>query len=307
MEFHNDGFGSFGGLVYENLELSEADVIILGIPYESALSGKKGASLAPSQIRLISKDMQIMTRDGERIDKMVLNDIGNIPVYPLDGAKTRSSILEHYTYLLQNSKSPILALGGDHSSTFSMLNALQTMGRVGVIWFDAHRDLLNHLIGSNYSHGSPLRRAIELDNIDPNSVLLVGTRYMEPEEQHVVDDTGIKELRMVDLEDNGFDLKIFTELVNQIMENVDYLYVSIDIDVLDPGFAPGTGTPVGGGMTTSQLMQLIKSIPGQIRGIDIMEVSPPLDNSGITVKAAMGLITEILGKLKKSIEIPIQS
>ena len=174
------------------------------------------------------------------------------------------------------------------------------MGSVGVIWFDAHRDLLNKLIGSNYSHGSPLRRAIELDNIDPKNVLLVGTRYMEPEEQHILDDTGIKELRMVDLEDNGFDLDIFIEMANEIVENVDYLYVSIDIDVLDPAFAPGTGTPVGGGMTTSQLMQFVKSIPGEIRGIDIMEVSPPLDNSGITVKATMGLITEILGRLKSS-------
>ena len=104
MEFHNDGYGSFGGLVYESLELSEADVIILGIPYESALSGKKGTSLAPSQIRLISQDMQIMTRDGNRIDKMVLTDIGNIPVYPLNGEKTRSSIVEHYNHILQKNK-----------------------------------------------------------------------------------------------------------------------------------------------------------------------------------------------------------
>ena len=145
-----------------------------------------------------------------------------------------------------------------------------------------------------------MRRAIELDNIDPKNVMLVGTRYMDPEEQHVVDDTGIKELRMVDLEDNGFDLDIFIEMANEIVEKVDYLYVSIDIDVLDPAFAPGTGTPVGGGMSTSQLMKFVKSIPGQIRGIDIMEVSPPLDNSGITVKATIGLITEILGRLKSS-------
>ncbi|OLS26135.1 MAG: Guanidinobutyrase [Candidatus Heimdallarchaeota archaeon LC_2] len=298
MEFHEDAFGSFGGLVYENLDISEAEVIILGIPYESALSGKKGTSLAPSQLRLISQDMQVMTRDGKRIDKMVLADMGNIPVYPVEGKKTRTSINEHYKHILENTSAPILALGGDHSSTYPMLKALQERGSVGIIWFDAHRDLLNELIGSNYSHGCPLRRAIELDNVDPKNVLLVGTRYMDPEEQHVVDDTGIKELKMVDLETNNFDLNIFSELVNQISAVVDFLYVSIDIDVLDPAYAPGTGTQVGGGMTTSQLMQFVKHIPGKIRAIDIMEVSPPLDHSGITLKATMGLITEILGRLK---------
>ncbi len=298
MEFHEDGYGSFGGLAYENIDLAVTDVIILGIPYESALSGKRGTSLAPSYLRLISKDMQVMTREGKRIDQMVLSDLGNIPVYPVEGDKTRTSIKEHYRYILDNSLSPIIAIGGDHSSTYPMLKALQEKGSVGIIWFDAHRDLLNQLIGSNYSHGSPLRRAIELDNIDPKNVLLVGTRYMDPEEQHVVDDTEIKELRMVDLEENGFDLSIFTDMANQIVENVDYLYVSIDIDVLDPADAPGTGTPVGGGLTTSQLMQMIKHIPGEIRGIDIMEVSPPLDQSGITLKATLGLITEILGRLE---------
>ncbi|MCE7734414.1 MAG: agmatinase [Candidatus Heimdallarchaeota archaeon] len=296
MEFHDDGYGSFGGLVYQNIDIAAADVIIVGIPYESALSGKKGSSYGPSEIRFVSKDMQTMTRDGEDLNKLVIADVSNIPVFPVEGSETRESIYKYYLHILDNTNSPILALGGDHSSTYPMLKALSQMGSVAIIWFDAHRDLLGELIGSNYSHGSPLRRAIELDNVDPKNVLLVGTRYMEPEEQEVVDDCGIKELRMVDLENNDFNIEEFQELVKEISSDVDYLYVSIDIDVLDPAFAPGTGTPVSGGMTTSQLMKLVKSIPGEIRCVDIMEVSPPLDNSGITVKAAMGLITEVLGK-----------
>ncbi|MHA2099556.1 MAG: agmatinase [Candidatus Kariarchaeaceae archaeon] len=298
MEFHEDGFGSFGGIIYQNIDIGASDVVIVGIPYESALSGKRGASFAPSHLRLISKDMQTMTRDGIDINELVLSDIGNIPVFPVEGSKTRESIEEHYTYLLDNTNSPILAIGGDHSSTFPILKSLAKKGSVAIIWFDAHRDLLGELIGSNYSHGSPLRRAIEEDNIDPKNVLLVGTRYMEPEEQEVVRNSGIKELRMVDLEKNNFDISVFQDLVDEITENTDFLYVSIDIDVLDPAFAPGTGTPVGGGMTTSQLMKFVKNIPNVIRGIDIMEVSPPLDPTGITTKATMGLITEILGRLQ---------
>lgn len=303
MEFHEDDFGSFGGLVYQNIDIGAADVVIVGIPYESALSGKKGTSLAPSEIRLISKDMQTMTRDGDDLNEMAIADVGNIPVFPVEGSDTRSSITNYYTHLLENTNSPILAIGGDHSSTYPILRSLTEKGSVAVIWFDAHRDLLGELIGSNYSHGSPLRRAIELDNINPKNVLLVGTRYMEPEEQDVVDISKIKELRMVDLENSNFNIEEFQELIREITHDVDYLYVSIDIDVLDPAFAPGTGTPVAGGMTTSQLMKLVKSIPGDIRCIDIMEVSPPLDNSGITVKATLGLITEILGRLKIQSEL----
>ncbi|MFV2015418.1 MAG: agmatinase [Candidatus Heimdallarchaeota archaeon] len=297
MEFHDDGYGSFGGLVYQNIDIASADIVIVGIPYESAISGKKGTSFGPSQIRFVSKDMQTMTRSGDNLNKMAIADVGNIPIFPVEGSETRKSITSYYSYLLSKTNSPILALGGDHSSTYPILKALAEKGSVAIIWFDAHRDLLGELIGSNYSHGSSLRRAIELDNIDPNNVLLVGTRYMEPEEQEIVEISGIKELRMGDLENSNFNIEKFQDIVREITSDVDYLYVSIDIDVLDPAFAPGTGTPVAGGMTPSQLMNFIKNIPCDIRGIDIMEVSPPLDTSGITIKSVLALITEILGRL----------
>ncbi|MCH8906773.1 MAG: arginase family protein [Candidatus Heimdallarchaeota archaeon] len=297
MEFDDNAYGSFGGLVYEGVPIDEAHLIIVGAEYESATSGKKGASFAPSQLRLASKDMQTISRGGIDLNQVVITDVGNIPLYPIEGGKTRQSIEDGIGHLLNGSSAPILFIGGDHSCTFPSIKALAEKGTVGVIWFDAHRDLLPEALGSRFSHGSPLGRAVELHNVDHENILLVGTRYMESSEQEIIDTTSINELRMVDLEDSNFDMEQFQDKINEIADRVDFLYLSIDIDVLDPAYAPGTGTPVGGGLTTSQLMRYIAAIPKKLRIVDLMEVAPPLDHLGITIKACLGLITEIIGIL----------
>jgi agmatinase len=298
MEFETDGFGSFGGLAYENIPINEADVLFIGIPYESATSGQKGASFAPSEFRLLSADLQTVSRAGIDLEQTVIADLGNIKIFPIEGHETRNSIENSYKYLFENSETSIITFGGDHSISYPILKALSSLGSVGIIWFDAHRDLLSELLGSRFSHGSPLGRAIELENIDPKNVLLVGTRYMHPEEQKIVESQHLNEIRMVDLENSNFDLTQFKEKIIEISSKVDFVYLSIDIDVLDPAFAPGTGTPVGGGMTTSQLLRLVSEIPCKLRAIDITEVSPIRDQSNITLKATMSLFTELLAKLK---------
>lgn len=297
MEFQEDGFASYGGLAYDTVPIDEVDILVQGIPYDGATSGKKGTALAPSSFRLACADLQTMTREGKNLENIVLRDMGNIPIFPLSGEKTRESIEKYFSYLLDNSSAPVISLGGDHSVVYPLLKSLSKQGKVAVIWFDAHRDLLPELMGSKFSHASPLLRAIELDNIDPKNVLMVGTRYMTADEQEIVDKHTIGEYRMVDMENDNFDIEKFRDKVLKISSDVDFVYVSIDIDVLDPAFAPGTGTPVGGGMSTSQLMRYIKAIPVKVRAMDIVEVSPPYDNSGITIKAVMGLITEIIAKL----------
>jgi len=304
MKLYDDGYGSFGGLVCNDISIEEADVLIIGIPYDGAASGRKGASFGPLYLRLISKDMQTMSRNGIDFNNLVIKDLGNVQVFPLHADETRKSIENAFTYFFSLTSKPILTLGGDHSSTFPILKALAKQGNSAIIWFDAHRDLSNELIGSQYSHGSPLRRAIELENINPENILLVGTRYMEQEEQMFLEEYGLRELRMVDLESSKFDLNLFISLVNEITTNVDSVYVSIDIDVLDPAAAPGTGTPVGGGMTTSQLMRYLGAIPVPVRAFDIMEVSPPMDISDITLKATMGLVTEILAHASATYQWP---
>ncbi|MHA2362496.1 MAG: agmatinase [Candidatus Hodarchaeales archaeon] len=297
MEFKNDGYGSFGGLSFEKVGLQEAGVILQGIPYESATSGKKGTSFTPEALRAISKDMQTISRRGIDFNSLVIRDVGNVPIFPVDGKSTRDSIERSFSYLLSENTKHIISIGGDHSITYPMIKSLSLQGKVGIIWFDAHRDLINNFLGSQYSHGSSLIRAIELENVYPENVLLIGTRYMNTEEQEVIKKYGINELSMVELEESNNAKETFKKSINKIEKQVDNIYVSIDIDVLDPAFAPGTGTPVGGGMTTSELMNYIWNIPSKVRAFDIVEVSPPLDHAGITIKATLSILTEILAKI----------
>jgi agmatinase len=303
LKFVVSNFGTFGGLHNSNIPLDETDVIIQGIPYEGATSGKKGASLAPTSLRLISKDMQTVSRRGIDFNDLKIRDIGDVQLFPLDGEATRNSIEKSLLHLLQNSNGSIITIGGDHSITYPLIKGLGQKGKVGIIWFDAHRDLLDECLNSKYSHCSPLRRSIELESVSASNVLLMGTRYMTVEEENYSKTNNIKEIKMIDIEETNNIIKLFTVAVNDVMNDVDYIHVSIDIDILDPAFAPGTGTPVGGGMTTSMLMNLLWKIPmiQKIRSFDIVEVAPPLDPSGVTIKVAMGIFTEILGKISTKI------
>ncbi len=296
----DDGYGSFGGLAYESIPLDETTALIQGVPYESATSGRKGSSATPSTLRLISKDMQAISRRGINLHDMILRDVGNIKINSVNGAITRKNIENAMISIMSNNDSPIISVGGDHSITYPLIKAIANTEKVGIIWFDAHRDLLDELDSSKYAHGCPLRRTIELNNVDPANVLLVGTRYITSEEQEFVEKNGINELTMVDLEDSTNKRSLFNDKLKNINSDVDQFYVSVDIDVLDPAYAPGTGTPVGGGMTTSDLMTFLWEIPFSVRAFDLVEISPTLDPSGITIKVGLGILTEILANIKKN-------
>ena len=300
MQFEKDLYGTFGGLVDPSTYSCEDilyDAVIQGIPYEAATSGKKGTSYAIKALRAISQDMQILSRNGLDFSSMKVIDVGDVSMYPLDSELTRESIENAFIYLRQTYHCPIISIGGDHSVSYPLIKGLQKEGKVGVIWFDAHRDLLDDFLRSKYSHGTSLRRTLELPNVQPNNVLLVGTRYFTPEEEEIVHNLGINELRKVDLENSSNWISDFKSILKEIESRVDYLYISLDIDGLDPAFAPGTGTPVGGGVFTHELMQMISSIQIPIAAYDIVEVSPPLDSSGITVKAMMSILTELLAQI----------
>ena len=278
-----DHYGTYAGLAINPEHIKDADVIIQGIPFEGATSGKKGTSFAIDSLRQICGDLQLISRRGVSITDMKICDMGNVPVFPLDFEATRDSIENPIKYLLSKSSAPIITIGGDHSITYPEIKGLSSLGTVGIIWFDAHRDLLDKMLSSRYSHGSSLRRSIELDVVNPNNVLLIGTRFMEPTEQLYVDKYNINELSQPLLEDAENPRQLVIEKIEEISNQVDYLFISIDIDCLDPAHAPGTGTPVGGGMTTSQLMNYLWDLPSPFRAIDIVEVSPPLDSAGITI------------------------
>ncbi|MCG3218279.1 MAG: arginase family protein, partial [Candidatus Heimdallarchaeota archaeon] len=135
MIYENDGYGSFGGLVYEEIALEEVDVIIQGIPYESATSGNKGASLAAREIRAVSKNMQTISRRGVDFNSLIVKDVGNIPIYPLDAAKTRESIEQCYSELLSQTSATVITIGGDHSISYPLIKALSNHAKIGIICF----------------------------------------------------------------------------------------------------------------------------------------------------------------------------
>ena len=296
--FESDKYGNFGGLMLSLEKFKEADIILQSIPYESATSGKKGTSFAASALRTVSKDMQVISRTGVNISDIKIADMGNVTINPIDGKQSRNNMYESMKFLLENSSAPIISIGGDHSITFPLLQALTELGTVGVVWFDAHRDLLDNFLNSKFSHGSSLRRIAELSNVDPKNILLLGTRYFTIEEEKFVQDQGIMEFKQSDLEQHINPIELVPQKIQELAHRVKFLYISIDIDGLDPAYAPGTGTPVSGGMSSSQLMQLINKISVPIRAFDIVEVSPPLDPSGITVKSMLAILTEIMAQIK---------
>ncbi len=272
--FENDGYGSFGGLAKQSYTLEEADLVIVGVPYEGGTAGKKGTSTAPSKLRTMSKDFQTMSRRGIDLSDLKIKDIGNIATYPLDEARTRQSIKNSINFILDSTKAPIICIGGDHSIAFPEMQAYSKLGKIGVVWIDAHRDLLDELYGAKYSHGSPLRRAIEEGFILPENVLLIGTRYMTSSETHFLEQNDIFEIKMADIEearDVRYEIK---SKIEELAKFVDHVFLSIDIDGIDPAFAPGTGYPVAGGISSSLLLNIIHDFPVPIRGVDIVEVSP---------------------------------
>ncbi len=293
-----DGYSSFGGLSKSSHSVEEADLIFIGIPYEGGTYGKKGTYLAPKKLREMSKNFQTMSRRGIDLSSLKIKDVGDIPIDSSTKAETRDAIKKFIKKILETTSKPIISVGGDHSIALPEMQAYSEIGTLGVIWIDAHRDLLDELYGSKYSHGSPLRRAIEAGFISPENVLLIGIRYNTTSETQFLKENNMTEISMVKIEETADIRTVIRNKISQLSKNVDNIFLSIDIDGVDPAFAPGTGYPVAGGISSSLLLNIIHDFPVPLRGVDIVEVSPPLDNTEITMKLLMAIITEICAKIK---------
>jgi arginase family enzyme len=229
---------------------------------------------------------------------MKILDVGNILTHSTNDIQNNQQIKASMKTIFENSSVPVLVIGGDHSITFPELSALKNHGKLGIIWIDAHRDLLDELDRSKFSHGCSLRRLIDSKIVLPENILLIGTRYFTKSESEFVINNNIAEIPMVALEDSSDPHSIIKDAILRLASQVDNMSLSLDIDVVDPSAAPGTGTPVAGGMSSNLLLNIISDFPVPLRSVDIVEVSPPLDtNARITTKLQMAIITEILGKI----------
>ena len=286
----------WGGMNRPDIDDSEADVIVFGIPFDGSVSFREGAKEAPRHLRSITYTISPVTEYFEDIGRLKVKDIGDIE------GKDRNKIFAEVTGAVKNlvkGKKFFTMIGGDHSTTIPVLRGINdAIGEpFGIIHFDAHFDLCEDIGGDILSHGCTERRALELENIaGPENFFFVGIRSAELDELKYIGDNkdnmniiGASELSLI-----GVDETI--RRIREKMASFKNIYITIDIDCLDPAYAAGTGTPQFGGLTSRELLSILRGVfELPVIGFDIVEVAPGLDPSLTSVFAARKLLTECWG------------
>ena len=283
-------------------ELSGVDVAILGVPYDSSTSYRSGARFGPRAIREQSLLLWGYNNAQQVAPFEVLNvvDYGDVDVIPVDVIATHRAIEQTAATILQTG-SRLISLGGDHSISLPLLRAHHKLhGPVAVVHFDAHPDTWDEEYPTfKYSHGTPFRRAIEEGLIDTTAYLQIGIRGPTAGPQDYAD---AKQLgaRLITF-DEAIELGIRNVLA-EIQQRMGPrpLYVTLDIDAVDPAFAPGTGTPEVGGFASHQMLQLLRGLSDlNLIGADLVEVAPPFDSQHITAILAANLVFELLSLMAR--------
>jgi agmatinase/guanidinopropionase len=290
------GIATFGRRPHTR-DLSAGDVAIVGVPYDSATSYRSGTRFGPRAIReqsllLWGYNNALGVAPFERLRVI---DYGDVDVVPVDVLATHRSI-ERDVRAIVAAGLGVVTLGGDHSISLPLLRAHASRhGPLAVVHFDAHPDTWDaEFEGHQYSHGTSFRRALEEGLIDPSAYLQIGIRGPTAGPQDYRDAKALG-ARMITL-DEAREMGI-AAVTQQIHERVGTrpVYVTLDIDAVDPAFAPGTGTPEVGGFTSYQMLQLLRGLVGlRVIGGDLVEVSPPFDHSQITAILAANLVFELL-------------
>ncbi len=288
----------WAGLNNQDLEIGDADVIIFGIPFDGSVSFRAGASQAPDALRKITYTISPTTEDFEFFGDLKLKDMGNIT------GKSRNDIFEdakNITADLVKSGTFFIMIGGDHSVTIPVHQGIDAAldEPFGIIHIDAHFDLCDVHGGDKLSHGATERRALELENIQGiEDIFFLGIRSIESDELEFVNTHPVQVVSAKEIAKNGVD-KALTRLKRQL-GHLNKIYLTLDIDCLDPAYAPGTGTPQFGGLSSRELLELVEGIFDlPIMGMDIVEVAPNLDESLTSVFAARKLVTEVCGFIHK--------
>lgn len=266
---------------------ADSDFTVIGVPYDGAACARKGAALGPERIRFWSTHLTPFSEDRTRLSDIRISDRGDISIS--DQARDFEKVHETVSAL---PNVPII-LGGDHSISIPVFQAQRERykdQRLGVLWVDAHPDLCDVFTGSKLSHACVLRRALEF-GIEPQDVCLVGLRSWEDQEIDLIENGGLNVYTAALIAERG--IKSVASSVYSKLSKCDAVHISLDIDCLDPAFAPGTGIPEAGGLTSREVITLIKSMQGlPLVGLDLVEVAPPLDPSEATIFAALKIIME---------------
>ena len=272
------------------------DACFIGVPFDIGTSNRSGARFGPRQIRAEScllRPYNMGTRAAP-FDALAVADVGDVAVNPYNLADSMRIITEHYAKVLEAGCKP-LTLGGDHTIALPILRTIAAKhGPVGMVHVDAHADINEHMFGEPIAHGTPFRRAVEEGLLDCRRVVQIGLRgtgyaaedFDWPRQQG---------FRVVQAEECWY--RSLAPLMAEVRAQLGKgpVYLTFDIDGLDPSVAPGTGTPEPGGLTGSQGLEIIRGCRGlDVVGCDLVEVAPPYDPSGNTALLAAGLLFEML-------------
>ena len=274
----------------------DLDVAFVGVPFDIGTSNRSGARFGPRQIRSEScliRPYNMATRAAP-FDSLQVADIGDVAINTFNIDKSMAIIESAYDDILTQNCKP-LTMGGDHTIALPILRSIaKKYGPVGIVHVDAHADINDTMFGERIAHGTPFRRAIEEKLVDPKRMVQIGLRatgyaaddFDWPREQGV---------RVVPAEDCWY--KSLKPLMSEVRDQlgVGPVYITFDIDGLDPAYAAGTGTPEIGGLTIHQGLEIIRGCRGlEVVGADLVEVAPAYDTTGNTALTAANLLFEML-------------
>jgi len=277
-------------------DVPRADIAVVGIPFDSGVSYRPGTRFGPSHVRESSRLLRPYNpaQDVSPFQVAQVVDAGDIPVNPFDLTEAVTEV-ERAALALGEQVQRIVTIGGDHTVALPLLRAVAAKhGPVAVLHFDAHLDTWDTYFGAPITHGTPFRRASEEGLIDLTASCHVGTRGPLYSKQDLEDDErlGFSIVSSEYIEEHGVEAGI-ARILQRIGDKP--LYVSIDIDVLDPAHAPGTGTPEAGGLTSRELLRILRALKSQnIVGADVVEVSPAYDHAQMTGIAASHVVYELV-------------
>jgi guanidinopropionase len=277
-------------------DLNNLDIALVGVPYDGAVEARSGARQGPRQIR----DMSSMMRSIHHVTRINpyelcrIADVGDVRFSQIfDVQASHADISDFYKRLHHSGIIPLSA-GGDHSITLPIMRAIAADRPVGLVHIDAHTDCCDEEMNSKYSHGTPFRRAVEEGLLDPKRAIQIGIRGAANSDEcwEFGPKHGIRIVYIEEFNRLGVD-RVIDEVKHVVGQGPTYL--SFDIDSIDPSFAPGTGTPEIGGLTSIEAQGLIRGLRGlNLVGGDVVEVSPPFDSSGTTALIAATIMYEML-------------
>ena len=311
LPYYSGWQGSFEKLPWaaddEALRAAAPDVAIVGAPFDDTVSSRPGARFAPRAIRMAPtawspNQAWSIQLDVEPYANLKVVDAGDAPVVP-GRAERGLRVIHEKVYRVAGSGAIPIVLGGDHSITYPSVAAVarvQHPRKVGVVHFDAHADTGAEQWGSLIGHGTPMRRLIEEGWVDGRNFVQVGLRGYWPEKETFdwMRQQGFRWHTMVEIEERGAE-SVIADAIAEALDGPGCIYLSVDIDVVDPGNAPGTGTPEPGGILPREMLRAVRQIVGQVDlvGMDVVEVSPPYDQSEVTAMLAHRIVLEAISAL----------